>query len=178
VKSSVRGTCLAIGMATVCAVLAAPASAAADPPDYSCDIGLSVANELYNNSSGTFDAAGAGECWLDDPTDRVQTQFSASGSYVAQRCSLISVVQPSYLTLTGTLTITPAAASGLPAATTGVTITTADVATLNTGAGTISLGSGQLGYVRVKYDNPVLGTIARCGGNRFRPVYNGTFAPQ
>lgn len=158
------------------AILAVPASASADPAagDYSCDIAaLNVQNELMNGQSGSFTAAGGGECWTDDAGAKVATEFSASGTYRAQKCSLISVAQPGYLTLNGTLTIAP---SGSAAVSTGVTISTADVATSNTGAGTISLASGQTGHVTVKYANPVLGVIERCGGDPFRPMYTGTFA--
>ena len=94
------------------------------------------------------------------------------GTYRAQKCSLISVAQPSYLVLTGTLTLTP---SGGSAASTGVRISTSDVATSNNSVGTITLDSGQTGPVQVDYASPVLGVIARCGGDPFSPVYSGTF---
>jgi hypothetical protein len=163
-------------VAATAAVLAMPAApASADPAagDYSCDIAaLTVQNELMNGQSGSFTASGAGECWTGTTGAKVATQFSASGTYRAQKCSLISVAQPGYLTLNGTLTIAPSGASPVS---TGVTISTADVATSNTGAGTISLASGQTGYVTVKYGSPVLGVIERCGGDPFRPTYKGTF---
>ena len=175
-KSSVRAIGLAAALAALAAVAPATASAAPTVGDYSCDFDLSVQTEVYNNSSGPFTAAGTAECWVDDPTQRVPAQLSASGTYTAQKCSLLSVAQPSYLTLRGSLTITPAAGSGWPSGTTGMTITTADVANVDTSAGTIALDSGQSGPVTVQYDKPVLGTIQRCGGgNRFRPQYSGTF---
>jgi hypothetical protein len=150
-----------------------PGSAGAAVGDYSCDIdSLTVQNELDNGGSGTFTATGSGQCWTSDPTQKVATQFSASGTYRAQKCSLISIVQPSYLVLTGTLTITP---SGLPSGSTGMTISTADVVTANGSVGTIKLASGQTGPVQVDYASPVLGVIARCGGDPFSPEYSGKF---
>ncbi|HEX8053026.1 MAG TPA: hypothetical protein VF517_08530 [Thermoleophilaceae bacterium] len=150
-----------------------PGSAGAAVGDYSCDIAsLQVQNEFDNGSSGTFTATGSGQCWTSDPTKKVATQFSASGTYRAQKCSLISVTQPSYLVLNGTLTITP---SGQTAGSTGMTISTADVVTANHSAGTITLASGQTGPVQVDYASPVLGVIARCGGDPFSPEYSGTF---
>ncbi|HEX8743526.1 MAG TPA: hypothetical protein VF712_10355 [Thermoleophilaceae bacterium] len=170
-RSSVRTSCLAIGLAV--AFAAVPASAgAAGVGDYSCDLSLSVSTPMDNGSSGSFSASGPGECWLANPTVRVPTQFSASGTYRAQRCSLISIAQPSYLTLTGTLTFTPSGGSSLS---TSVTIKTADVATSNSGAGTITLGSGQQGPITVDYDSGALGFVARCGGGDFQPEYDGTF---
>jgi hypothetical protein len=164
---------LLIVMGMVAAFALVPASAGAAVGDYSCDIeSLQVQNEFDNGSSGTFTATGNGQCWTGDPTQKVATQFSASGTYRAQKCSLISVVQPSYLVLNGTLTITP---SGLPAGSTGVTISTADVVTSNKSVGTITLASGQTGPVQVSYASPVLGVIARCGGDPFSPEYSGTF---
>ncbi len=167
-----RGACVVIGAAAVVAASPAPASAAS-VGDYSCDIAtLRVNEELDNGKSGSFTASGSGECWTGDPQQKTATSFSASGSWVAQKCSLISVAQPSYLTLSGTLTITP---SGGSAASTSVIIKTADVGTANTGPGTISLGSGQSGYVIAKYTSYLLGFVARCGGDGFSPVYSGTF---
>ena len=171
----IRSALVVIAVAGLFAAVPAGASAASIA-DYSCDIeSLTVQNELDNGGSGPFTATGTAQCWTDDPTQTFSAQLSASGTYRAQKCSLISVAQPSYLRLTGSLTITPDPASGQPAGTTGVTISTADVATSNTGAGTISLASGQLGYVTVKYANPVLGVIERCGGDPFSPRYRGTF---
>ena len=166
---------ISVCVAVAAAVVAVPGSASAAPSvgDYSCDIAsLAVQNDLMDADSGPFTASGSGECWTDDVNQKTAVSFGASGTYVAQNCSLISVAQPSYLTLTGTLTITPAGGS---AVSTGVTIRTADVATSNNSAGTISLASGQTGYVRVKYKNPVLGVIERCARDPFRPTYTGTF---
>jgi hypothetical protein len=169
-----RGVCVCVAAAAaVIAIPAAPASADPAAGDYSCDISaLTVQNELMNGESGSFTAAGAGECSTSVGGAKAATQFSMSGTYRAQKCSLISVAQPSYLTLTGTLTIAP---SGASAVSTGATISTADLATSNTGVGTISLASGQLGHVTVKYGSPVLGVIERCGGDPFSPRYSGTF---
>ncbi|MDQ3935871.1 MAG: hypothetical protein M3340_14705 [Actinomycetota bacterium] len=154
------------------AIVPAPASAA-PIGDYSCDITtLRVNEELDNGSSGPFTAAGSAECWTGDVNQKVTTALSASGTYRAQKCHLINPVIPSYLTLTGTITLTP---SGDSAVSTGVTITTADVGTASTGPGTISLGSGQTGYVTARYTNYLLGFVARCGGDGFSPVYSGTF---
>ncbi|HEX8744429.1 MAG TPA: hypothetical protein VF712_14970 [Thermoleophilaceae bacterium] len=172
-RTGIRRGAVALGAAAAMAALPAPASAAPSVGDYSCEIAsLSVQDEFLNGSSGPFSAGGSGSCWTDDPNQKVATQFSASGTYRAQKCSLISVAQPSYLTLTGTLTLAP---SGASAVSTGVTITTADVATSNSSAGTITLGSGQTGPVTVRYANPVLGVIERCGGDPFRPTYSGRF---
>lgn len=158
------------------AVLAGvPAQASAAPvEDYSCDIAsLTVKEELQTGSSGPFTATGTGSCWTDDPRQTVSTQLSASGTYRALRCGLQDPAQPSYLTLTGTLTLTP---SGSSSVSTGVTITTADVATVNESAGTISLDSGQAGYVTVDYGVPVFGVIMRCHGkDEFSPRYTGKF---
>ena len=166
-----RGVCAAIGMA---ALFVVPSSASAAPiEDYSCDIAsLRVNEELDNGKSGSFTASGSGECWTGDPQQKTAATFSASGSWVAQKCSLISIAQPSYLTLSGTLTITP---SGGSAVSTAVIIKTADVGTANTGPGTISLGSGQTGPVIAKYTSYLLGFVARCGGDGFSPVYSGKF---
>jgi hypothetical protein len=172
-SNRVRGVWAAAATAAILAIPAASASADPAAGDYSCDIAaLTVQNELMNGQSGSFTAVGQGECWTGAAGAKVATQFSANGAYRAQKCSLISIAQPSYLTLNGTLTIAP---SGASAVSTGVTISTADVATANTGAGTISLASGQVGAVTVKYANPVLGVIARCGGDPFSPSYSGTF---
>ena len=86
---------LAIAAASVFgAVSAAPAGAAVG--DLSCDIeSLAVQNELDNGGTGTFTATGSAQCWADDPTVKVPTQLSAGGTYRAQKCSLISVAQPS-----------------------------------------------------------------------------------
>lgn len=169
-----RGRTSSAAIAGVALVAMVPGTAGAAPVgDYSCDIAsLTVQEELYDGQSGPFTASGSGECWTDDRNQRVAAQFSASGNYRAQNCSLISVAQPSYLTLDGTLTITPA---GSPAVSAGVGITTADVATSNTSGGTIALTSGQVGAVTVKYARPVLGVIERCGGDPFRPSYSGSF---
>ena len=163
-----------IGLGVALAVACLPAQAGAvEVREYNCDIeSLAVQNELDNGSSGSFTASGGGQCWTDQPEVKVATQFSASGSYRAQKCSLISVAQPSYLVLTGTLTIAP---SGQPAVSTGVTISTADLGTSNNSAGTIRLDSGQTGPVQVSYASPLLGFVARCGGDPFSPEYSGTF---
>ena len=132
-------------------------------------------NELDNGGSGTFTATGSAQCWADDPTVKVPTQLSASGTYRAQKCSLISVAQPSYLRLSGSITVTPQSGSGLTGGTTGVEISTADLGTSNRSVGSITLASGQSGPVQVSYASPVLGVIARCGGDPFSPIYKGTF---
>jgi hypothetical protein len=171
----IRSALVSIAVTGLFAAVPAGASAASIG-DYSCDIeSLTVQNELDNGGSGSFTATGSAQCWTDDPTQKFSAQLTASGTYRAQKCSLISVAQPSYLRLTGSLTITPDPASGQPAGTTGVTISTADLGTSNRSVGTITLDSGQTGPVQVSYANPVLGVIARCGGDPFSPVYSGTF---
>jgi hypothetical protein len=158
----------------VAAFAVVPAQAGAAPvQDYSCDIAsLQVNEEFDNGSSGPFTASGTGECWTDDPQQKVSTTFSASGTYVAKKCNLISGVIPAYLTLSGNLTITPSGSSSMS---TTVIIKTSDIVTANSSVGTISLGSGQDGAVTVDYDTSVLGFVARCGGNGFSPDYSGSF---
>ncbi|HEX8743510.1 MAG TPA: hypothetical protein VF712_10275 [Thermoleophilaceae bacterium] len=169
-----RRTCL-LACAVAAAFTVVPARASAAPvEDYSCDItSLTVHEELQTNRSGPFTASGSANCWTGDAGQKVSTQLSASGTYRALRCGLLDPAQPSYLTLTGTLTLTP---SGSSSVSTGVTITTSDVATVNDSAGTISLESGQAGYVKVDYGVPVFGVIMRChGADPFSPSYTGTF---
>jgi hypothetical protein len=164
-----------LACATAAALAVVPAQANAAPvEDYSCDItSLTVQEEFQTGKSGPFTATGSGSCWTDDPNQKVSTQLSASGTYQALRCGLRDPAQPAYLTLTGTLTLTP---SGSSSVSTGVTITTADVATVNESAGTIALDSGQAGYVKVDYGVPVFGVIMRChGADEFSPSYTGTF---
>jgi hypothetical protein len=168
-------TYLLAGAAVAALAAIGPAQASAAPvEDYSCEIAsLSVHEELQTGKTGPFTASGSGSCWTDNPDQKVGTQFSASGTYQALQCGLGHPAQPGYLTLSGTLTLTP---SGSSAVSTGVTITTADVATVNESAGTISLESGQVGAVTVDYGVPVFGVIMRCHGkDEFSPRYTGRF---
>ena len=170
-KSSVRGILAATVAAAAIAIVPGSASAASIA-DYSCDMDLTVTTPMDNGSSGSFSASGTGQCALGDPTKTVPTTFSVSGTYRAQRCSLISVAQPSYLNLSGTLTMTP---QGSGAMSTSVNISTYDIATMNGAHGTINLGSGQTGITSVSYDSGALGFVARCGGGDFFPEYDASF---
>jgi len=168
-----RASLGAVALVAALFVIAPGSAGAATIGDYSCDIAsLQVNEEFDNGGSGPFTASGSGECWTGNPQQKVSTTFSASGTYVAKKCNLITGVIPAYLTLSGNLTITP---QGSSAMSTTAIIKTADIATANSSVGTISLGSGQEGAVTVDYDTSVLGFVARCGGNGFSPDYSGKF---